>query len=336
MALDLAKTKYRLLVVDEKGVQRNIKEFVTGLGWEQNPRQLATKISFTVFDEETEDGYISSFAKPGCLVIVTAECDTLKGEVARGYITRWEPSCSTKQKKFDAKCYDETFALMKSQMDFYYKEGTGTEAIVRETLKSFGVPIGSYKGPNVRHDKLAYSTKNAAEIIYDVLDDAAKKGGAHALLRAEKGKVSVIRWGSNKTVWCFLATNAEQTTYSISTENMITRVKVLGEKNDDERSPVEATVDGKTRFGIRQKIYRRGKDESVADAKAAAMEILDNEGDPEEEVTVKAVDMPFIQKGDKVFCQILYANGYFFVKGIKHDAANGIMTMRLTRKESEK
>lgn len=48
---------------------------------------------------------------------------------------------------------------------------------------------------------------------------------------------------------------------------MVTRVKILGEADDDKRRPVEATVDGQTKYGIRQKILTRGKDDSLDEAK---------------------------------------------------------------------
>ena len=333
---DAYKTKYRLLVVDQYGIQRNIKEFATNLGWEQNARQLATTSTFNVENEKTEAGRISKLVKPGCLVIITAECESHKEEVARGYVTTWEPNLTNKKCEFKVTAYDELFNLMKSQDNLYYSEGTGTQTIISDVVGNWGIPLARYEGPNVSHDKLAFSTKNLAEVIYEVLDDAAKKGGSHAFLRCTKGKLSVLRWGPNKEIWCFDTKNSIQASYKISTESMITRVKVIGEENDDGRSPVEATLNGRTQFGIRQKIYRRGTDESLEDAQAAAQEILDEEGEPQETMTVKAPDVPFIRKGDRVYCFCGYARGYYFVRGIKHDAGNGQMTMDLTTKESEK
>lgn len=97
-------------------------------------------------------------------------------------------------------------------------------------------------------------------------------------MQARKGKTSVIPRGSNKTVYVFRTDNTQMFSQSISTADMITRVKVVGKADDDGRTSVEATVNGETKYGIRQRIYTRGKDESLADAKSAAQEILDDEG----------------------------------------------------------
>ncbi|WP_379690411.1 hypothetical protein [Mediterraneibacter gnavus] len=75
-----------------------------------------------------------------------------------------------------------------------------------------------------------------------------------------------------------------------STEGMITRVKIIGQEDDDGRSSVEATMNGKTKYGVRQKIVTRGKDDSLEDAKFSAQEILDDKGEVQEEITVQAPD----------------------------------------------
>ena len=333
---DASKTKYRLLVMAQDGTQYNIKNFATDLGWEQNAGELATRISFAVYDEKLPAGRISKLAKPGCLVVVTAQCEShKKDEVARGYITDWVPKMTSKKRAFKVTAYDELFNLQKSQDTIYYSDGTSTRTIVTDIIGRWGIPLGSYQGPDVSHDKMAFSSKKLSEIIYDTLDDAVKKGGHHALLDAQKGVVSIIPWGTNDEVWCFENRNTVSSEYKISTADMVTRVKVIGEENDDGRSAVEAVLDGRTEFGIRQKIVRKGTDDSAEDARNEAQEILDKDGNPKETVTVQAPDVPFIRKGHRVFCRLSYVTGYFYVKGIRHDASSGTMTMDLTKKESE-
>lgn len=58
---------------------------------------------------------------------------------------------------------------------------------------------------------------------------------------------------------CSRVDNTKSISQSISTASLVTRVKVLGQADDDGNSPVEATVDGLTKYGIRQRIYTRGK-----------------------------------------------------------------------------
>lgn len=333
--IDISKIKYRLVVMTESKKQYNIKEFVEDLGWEENDGELATRISFTAKNEKTSAGLISSLAKPGCLVGVFATDGSIDEEVARGYVTNWKPLLSGSKDKVDITCYDELYNLEESQDLIYYSSGIGTKSAITQIFDNWQIPTEKYDGPDVTHGKLAYKTESLADVLLDILDDAKKKGGGDAFIRAAKGKVSVLQWGSNKTVYHFEVDNTKQVSHKMSTAGMITRVKVIGQEGDDGRSSVEAVVNGQTKFGIRQKIYVRGKDDSVSDAQSAAQDIINDKGQVDEEITVQSPDIPFVRKGDLVHITAGTLNDYYFVKGVRHDADSMSMTMDLKKAVAE-
>lgn len=333
--IDISKIKYRLVVMTESKKQYNIKEFVEDLGWEENDGELATRISFTAKNEKTSAGLISSLAKPGCLVGVFATDGSIDEEVARGYVTNWKPLLSGSKDKVDITCYDELYNLEESQDLIYYSSGIGTKSAITQIFDNWQIPTEKYDGPDVTHGKLAYKTESLADVLLDILDDAKKKGGGDAFIRAAKGKVSVLQWGSNKTVYHFEVDNTKQVSHKMSTAGMITRVKVIGQEDDDGRSSVEAVVNGQTKFGIRQKIYVRGKDDSVSDAQSAAQDIINDKGQVDEEITVQSPDVPFVRKGDLVHITAGTLNDYYFVKGIRHNADSMSMTMDLKKAVAE-
>ena len=333
--IDISKIKYRLVVMTESKKQYNIKEFVEDLGWEENDGELATRISFTAKNEKTSAGLISSLAKPGCLVGVFATDGSIDEEVARGYVTNWKPLLSGSKDKVDITCYDELYNLEESQDLIYYSSGIGTKSAITQIFDNWQIPTEKYDGPDVTHGKLAYKTESLADVLLDILDDAKKKGGGDAFIRAAKGKVSVLQWGSNKTVYHFEVDNTKQVSHKMSTAGMITRVKVIGQEDDDGRSSVEAVVNGQTKFGIRQKIYVRGKDDSVSDAQSAAQDIINDKGQVDEEITVQSPDIPFVRKGDLVHITAGTLNDYYFVKGLRHDADSMSMTMDLKKAVAE-
>lgn len=333
--IDVANIKYRLVVMTEDKKQYNIKEFVENLGWEENDGELAVRISFTAKNDKTSAGLISSLAKPGCLVGIFASHGSTDEEVARGYITDWKPTLSGNKDKFDVICYDELYNLQESQELIYYSSGIGTKSAITKIFDDWQIPMDKYEGPDVTHGKLAYKTEMLSDVLLDILDDAKKKGGGSAMIRAAKGKVSVIEWGSNTTVYHFEADNTKQVSHKKSTSGMITRVKIIGQEDDDGRSSVEAVVNGLTKFGVRQKIYIRGKDDSVSDAQSAAQEIIDEKGRVKEDITVQAPDIPFIRKGDLVHMTVGTLKDYYYVKGIRHDADSGSMTMDLKKAVTE-
>ena len=333
--IDVANIKYRLVVMTEDKKQYNIKGFVENLGWEENDGELAVRISFTAKNDKTSAGLISSLAKPGCLVGIFASHGSTDEEVARGYITDWKPTLSGNKDKFDVTCYDELYNLQESQELIYYSSGIGTKSAITKIFDDWQIPMDKYEGPDVTHGKLAYKTEMLSDVLLDILDDAKKKGGGSAMIRAVKGKVSVIEWGSNTTVYHFEADNTKQVSHKKSTSGMITRVKIIGQEDDDGRSSVEAVVNGLTKFGVRQKIYIRGKDDSVSDAQSAAQEIIDEKGQVKEDITVQAPDIPFIRKGDLVHMTVGTLKDSYYVKGIRHDADSGSMTMDLKKAVTE-
>lgn len=335
--IDLTKIQYRVVVMDESKNQYNIKEYIENLGWEENDGELSVRTSFVAKNDKTSKGYLSKIIKPGCLVGVFATDGASQDEeVARGYVETWNPVEKSGGHTLKCTCYDELYKLQKSQDNRYFPSGTGTKSAIEGILDDWEIPQESYQGPNASHGKTVENNKYLSDIIINLLDDAAKKGEEQCFVQARKGKTSVIPRGSNKTVYVFRTDNTQMFSQSISTADMITRVKVVGKADDDGRTSVEATVNGETKYGIRQRIYTRGKDESLADAKSAAQEILDDEGKIKKEIKVQSPDVPFVRKGDLVYVMSELAQSYYYVKGIQHTVDTYSMTMDLELAEPKK
>ena len=328
--IDLSRITYRVVVMDEEGNQYNIKDYIQNLGWEENENEISMRSSFTVRNEETSKGYLSNIIRPGCLVgIFASDGGSLDEEVARGYVESWNPVEKNSGNSLKCTCYDELYRLQKSQDNRYYPSGTGTKSAIQGILSDWGIPQGDYRGPNAAHGKLVYNNNYLSDIILELLDDAVKKGEAKCIIRAEKGRVGIIPLGSNETVYVFGVDNVQSFSQSISTEGLITRVKVVGQADDVGKRSVNVTLNGRTEYGIRQRIYIRGTDETLDAAKTAAQEILDREGKIEKGMKVQSPDIPFIRKGDLVYIIGVAGEGYYYVKSIQHNADTYSMTMDL-------
>jgi len=322
--------------MDENGEQYNIKDFIQNLGWEENEHEISVRSSFTARNDNTSKGYLSSIIKPKCLVgIFATDGDSLDEEVARGYVETWNPMEKNSGNNLKCTCYDKLYELQKSQDKRYYSSGTGTQSAIEGILDDWKIPQGNYEGPNVAHGKMVYNNAYLSDIILELLDDAAKKGEAKCLIRAMKGYTSIILKGSNKTVYVFRKDNTQVFSQTISTANLITRVQVVGQADDDGKRSVDATLNGLTEYGIRQRIYTRGSDETLEDAKLAAQEIIDNEGKIEKEMTVQSPDVPFVRKGDLVYIISSSMSDYYYVKSIQHNADVYSMTMELELAEQQ-
>lgn len=325
--LDLTNVSYRLVVMTEKKKQYDIRNFVTNLGWEESENEIAMRISFTVRNDKTSKGRLSSLIKPGCLVGIFAAVGKTEREVARGFVVNWNPQLQNGGNDLKCTCYDILFNLQKSQDNQYYASGTGTKSILTGIFNDWKIPIRKYGGPDVAHGKLKFNNSYVSDMILQVLDDAHKKGAGRYIVRTEQGYADVVERGSNETVYVFKTDITKSVSTSISTSSLVTRVKVIGQSDKDGKASVEATLTGKTEYGLRQRIYTRGSDESLEDAKSSAQEILNEKGEVERKITLQAPDVPYIRKGDLIYMIAGVRDAYYFVKSIRHDCETFSMTI---------
>ena len=263
--IDISKVKYQLILVTEEGKEIDITGATEDLGWEEGEVELALRISFSMANIKYEGQLLSSIAKPGCVVAVIADWGTGKEEVARGKISEWDPLFSAGGNIVYITAYDDLINLQGSQDNRYYSAGTGTKSAITGIFNDWGIPIGEYKGPDVAHAKTLFKAEYLSDIIIQLLDDAKKKGGAKCFVRSSKGKVSVLPEGNNTTIYHFDEDkNVEIARDMMSITTLVTRVKVVGKEDSDGKQAVEAVVDGLTKYGIRQQIYVRDEDDTLA------------------------------------------------------------------------
>lgn len=329
MAIDLNSMSYRLVVMDEKGSQFNIKDYVQDLGWEESDREISTRISFKVRNDETSKGVLSSVIKSGCLCGIFATSSTKNDEVARGYVVDWNPKLTNPSNDLTIKCYDRLYPLQESQDNLYFPEGTGTGTIIKKIFDDWEIPLGSYQGPNISHSKITYKSQTLADIITDVLDDAYDKGGEKCFIQARKGKVYVLPYGTNTDQYHIDVDSAISINHSKSTDGMITRVKIIGQADDDGQSSTVATLNGKTQYGIRQAIVVQAKDDTEGKAQKDAQTKLSDKGDLIESIEVQAPDIPFVHKGDVIHVSGATLSGYYVIIGCSHDVDRRTMTLSL-------
>lgn len=326
--IDVSKVAYNVYAVLQDGTRLNVTPAVMDLGWEEGESELSSRFSFTVANVDYNGSPLSSTIKPNTAIVVTASAGGDEQEVASGKVIEWNPQDGAAMKDFSVVCYDDLYNLQKSQDDRYIKAGTGTKSALNAIFSDWGIPAGEYKGPDKPHAKTLFKAEYLGDIITELLDDAEKHGADNYVIRMSGGKVSVLPINANETVYHFdeddnLTTSGDK----ISTADLVTRVKVIGLEKKTQKRSVEATLDGKTEYGIRQRIYTRSSDDTAAQAKSAAQKTLDEKGEPTRKTTLKGADLPFIRKGDKIRAAARTVNGFCTVLGVQHDAANRTMTM---------
>lgn len=328
--IDISKLTYKVYILSETGEQLNVTDITESLDWGEDRGELGMKLSLGLANTTHNGKRISSIAKPNCYIIVTAEAESSADEVARVKIAEWEPVRGGEEDSVSLGGYDELHDLQESQDNRYIEAGTSTRDAIMSIFNEWGVPVGSYEGPANANAKTTYKNDYLADIILDLLATAREHGEEDCIIRASKGKVSVLPKLKNDPVYVFEeALNLETTRYRISTSEMVTVVKIVATEGSDGRQKVEDTVSGKTEYGRRQRILVRDKEDTLAIATAAAKKILEEDGKPTESFSVRAPDVPYIRLGDKVKVVTRVYKGFAEVLSVSHDATNRSMTLEL-------
>lgn len=327
--IETSKVHYEVIAVTEKKVQLNITQAVEGLGWEEEEDELAMKITFELYNAKYNGSRLSSLIKIGCMVIIKAYWGSGNGIVATGNVTECERSTTKADEVFNVVAYDNLYSMQRSQDNIYYAAGKSTKSALTEVFNSWGITLSSYSGPDVSHAKILYKNSYLGDVVRGILDEAKKKGGGKAIVRSTENKVSIVAVGGNEDIYHFGRNNSVSSKHKVSIANLVTRVKIVSSEKTDGLPKVEAVKNGKTEYGIFQRIVNHASSDKLSEAQQTAQEMLDEKGKPEETATVQAPDVPPIRKGDMVHLAVGALQGYYIVKSVQHDAASGKMTMQV-------
>jgi hypothetical protein len=323
--IDIRKIQYTVSIYDKHGHLHNVTPLLQSTSFGETDSELACRMTVMFKNQKYNETYMTSLASPGTVLLIHADWGAGNHEVFRGDINIWHYRSSSK-KDLDLNIFDDLYKLQESEEVHYYTAGTSSKTIILEMFERWGIPLATYNGPDFPMPAFPIKAEKLGNVAARILELAEERGYGQFIIRMNKGKAEVVPRGSNTVVYHFSsANNTILTSDRVSIENLLTRVKVVGREDSKGWMPVEAVLDGKTEFGIRQRIYQRPQDDSLATAQAAAKKILEMNGSPERSITIEAPDIPFLKKGDKIYITAGNLSGYFFIKNIQHDLITRIM-----------
>lgn len=329
--VDISTISYSLYAITSTNGALDITELVSELTWEENEGELASRITFTIANQPYRGEHISSFLKLNCVVMIKAHVGGTSTEVARGKIVTWKTSQESDTDELQITAYDLLYDLQKSEDDRYIAKGTTTETAIKKILSDWKVPVGGYSGPSKKHKKTVFSAQSLGDIITSLLDDAVKDGADKYVIYAYKSKVYVRKVGYNPTIYAF--ENEEHNIISasveLSTAELVTRVKIYATGSEKSKPKYKATINGKTEYGIRQKVQNKSSGDSLKKAKKEAKATLKENGDVKKTYSLKTPDVPYVRKGHKVYAKTRSMSGFYIVTSIQHDAESRTMSMEL-------
>lgn len=330
MATDATKIKYDLAVMTPEGDKVFLSEFIQGGVWEENNEEFASRLEVRLENKRLQNGkYVNQYTPLGGKVYLYANWGLGWQEAFRGTIFSWDYT-NDGNPDFSITAYDNLYYLMNSEDDLFYKAGTTARAIIQDIANKWSIPIGMIDVTDVPLAKQIFRGKKLADCITDVLEQTKQKGGSKWVVRSKEGKMYVIRPGFNTFILHFGADdNVSSSHEQRSIEKLVTRVKVMGTENDNARTSVAATLDGRTEFGVLQRLVYSQQHDNLAAAKAAAQDILKEEGQPVKKRKLVAADHPHLRKGEKIHVAAGTLLGHFIITGITRDIKTGRMVMEV-------
>lgn len=311
--------------------QYNVTNALVSIDSNEQEKQIAACATLILADVEVDGKMLSNLIKPRHRVIIKANDGQKNDEVFRGYAWDIAPKESLTDNNISIKSYDNLIYWQESQDYEFFSANKSSKEIMKALCKKWGIDL-TYDYETCKHSTLVLRGCIADFVTADVLTPAQNSSGKKYVIQSKKDRVYVTREGSNTTIYNIdKSNNAVELRRYISMNGVTTQVIVMATSDDKEMTPIEATVSGKTsEYGTLQKIVTRNEDMTLAEAKKEAKNILDENGKPKWSYDVKAVDIPWIRKGDKVNINTNTLKGAFIVKSISREISNRGKLMTLT------
>jgi len=317
--------------ITTKDKRYDVTPAVMSIDFSEQETQMAVSANLTIADIDYSGKPLSSVFDSRNRVVIYANDGTKNDEVFRGFVWDLSPKESLTENSFTIKAYDHLIYLQESEDHEFFRSGEMTSNIFQSICKKWGID-GRFAYDSIVHKQLVMRGAIADFLTEDLLNEAQRYCSTKYVVRSEKDALWVLKVGSNEMIYTLDAKcNATELRKHKTMNGITTQVIVLGNEDDDGKSPVEATLSKNTdEYGTLQKIISRSEDTTLYDATKEARSILNEDGKPKWEYDIKAVDIPWIRKGDKVLVHTKSLNGTYIVKSIDREISNRGNHMTLT------
>lgn len=324
--------KYCVYVVNKKGNKYDITNALTDLVLSETESGIAQKVTLSMKQMKHDGTYTTKLINVHDKLYVYVNTGNGTKELFRGYI--WiDVYNKDDTNEISLTAYDRLIYLTESQEYKFYSSGKSTKSIFQDICKSKGITL-KYSHSSIKHSKLVIKGTLADAFKTDLLEEVRKKTGSRGVIRYTQGTLEVFTEGKGSSSVYKLYSgdkgNIISSKHTVTMDGITTKVIILGSEKDNKQAPIKATVIGNTsEYGTIQKIVSSSDSDKLADLKKEAKQTIKDNGEPQKNVEVVAVNNPWVRKGDKVYLEDGYRSCYGHVKSITHDVQKGTMNLEL-------
>lgn len=302
----------------------DVSGLVQEITWSGRKGSLARTLEATLLDDDAkgqdrmrldvENGYTCVFKWKG-------------KEKFRGIIMRQTQS---EKKELKIKAYDECIYLANSKDSFSYKNKTAT-AIFKDCLKRAGLSLGTAVSTGYRIKSLQKSKTYFSDCLLDALSTTYKKTKKRYYIRADGGKISLLRRREHVTQWVLeVGENISGYTYDKSIEKIKTRFRIYSDKGKVVYEKKNAKMEKRLgRFMMVESVDDKQNDAQI---RKLVNSLVEENGHPEESLSVSSLGLISAIAGGCLFVIIphLKIRRTFYIDEDKHTFKGETHTMSLT------
>lgn len=322
-------TRYTAYILTDKK-KYNVTNAIVSISTSEEEKQIAMSVNLGLMDVDVDGEKLSDIIQLRHRVILNASDGEKTEEVYQGYVWSTSPKESLTDDELSIGSYDQLIYWQESEDAVFFPAGEYTTQIFKSICEKWGIKY-IYEYGSIAHGNLLLRGAISDFLTADLLDTVKKSVGKAYVIRSEKDSVAVRYTGSNQTVY---AINEKQNAIELrrykSLNGVVTKAVVIS-ISDDDKTSVEASASNNTaEYGTLQKIVLKDESTTLGESLKEAENIVKEKGNPQWEYDIKAVDIPWIRKGDSVDVNIGTLKGRFIVKSISREISNRGNVMTLT------
>lgn len=300
----------------------DVSELVSAIEWGGRKGAAARSLNVTLLDDSSIKNRIVIVPEKGFTCVFK-----WKGkEKFRGIIMRVGMGA---KKRLTFTAYDECIYLANSADSFSYKNKTAS-AIFKDCIKRAGLSIGEvietgHKIPSLQKPRTSYY-----DCLLEALSITYKKTGQRYYIRADKGKVSLLKRKEQKTQLVLeIGQNITDYTFHQSIEKIKTRVRIYSDKGkvlyENKNAKLEKQIG---RFVM---VDTAKEKHNNAQIRKLANTLMKEQGHPEKSLNISSLGEISAISGNCLYVKIphLKINRTFYIDEDRHMFKGNGHTMSL-------
>lgn len=348
MPIDIEGLAYEPVLVLPNADVMSLASVMQGLNWEEQPGELASRLTLQVANVETSSGKLHQDLSPGARLALRVDWGDGQRVLFLGVVEDWEYTDQGLE-TLTVTAYDDLFAFASSEDEYLVAAETPASDTLRQMLSDWGLTLGEFVAPGTPLPKMRLDGElgNSVMTILTEIFFAPNGGEYFVRARYEGGRnvIDCIPPGHTEVVYIATPDVVSAFGDKQSTKDLVTQVHLLGhlgstkdvgvpaESEDADNAATRGRIDHvvssdlAASWGRRRRLVKGQENDTIEKLKAEGDRILARNGAPQRTRTVTLPDIPYLRKGDKLSISVGTVNGEFFVTGVSHDADN--RTMRI-------